>query len=287
MLTLRSSHAGAGSLLRDAVTQARAAGMAEGGKGVVLVHARRAPSSIAGGVSDGVLLTIRACQGAGVRADDVAALLVQSKKGNDLLRPASGGEGDDGTKAWSSDAIDALLLRDEKLASVGVVLTARQEMTIAHAPTKPTPPPRRRDAAEDDEEEEGEGDDEGDEEEDEDEDSSAERAAAGGAARRVPTGSSRVDDALKKSEQRRAARERDVKATANPTPTPAPETAEERFAREQRRRQQMQEEELGSAHVAHAAVDELEGGAAAPGGAHEEEEAVVDLDETEGGADEM
>jgi hypothetical protein len=252
-------------------------------RGVVLIFIKKLSPALNGGVTGGLLVTVRACDGTVVRESDAAAVMQLAKDAAGRLKELSGGGGGGGG-GGVADAIDALLERDEKLAEMGAAVVTRGEMSIARPPPKPTATPRPAS------EETGSG------------------SGSGGGARRVDTGNAKVDAALRKSEERRAARER--RAAAGEAAGAASDGSEEdgegeegeeggfgfggegegegegevmdeeeeRLARERRRRQQMEEEAAKSAHVAHAAE---EGEDRSDESAGRGEEEVVGLEDDE------
>ena len=132
-------------LLQEEVAAAKAGAAAEGGKGSVLIVARRVAPALAGGGSANGLVTFKAAAGAAVRGSDAAAALAGQKAATDLLRTLSD-EAAAKVKAGASAAdvaIEASFERDERLQALGAVLVSKDSLAIDRAPVKatPTPPP--------------------------------------------------------------------------------------------------------------------------------------------------
>lgn len=258
-LHLKAQGGAVQELIKEAVGEARAVTSASRGKekGSVLIHIKRVPSHLNGGVSGGLLTSVGWSESGVVVEQDVIDVLESAREATDKLKAAAGA-------AAGSDAIDSLLQREDDLKQLGAAIVTRGELSITRArvKAKPTPKPSQYSASSPD----------GDEDDSE----------------RPELGGGRYKDQLDRQKRRAAERnERRDKQDADEAAARAAERAaeaalspEEKAERqrefERKRRAEMAAEEAESAHFAAAAEEadaEAEAGTAFGDDSHQHDAA--------------
>lgn len=267
-------------------------GSTKGTKAMVLIHTKRIISKgdPSYGKSASLLVTVHACSSNSLTKADISIVLENAKQSANLLKESSDQEEDKG------HSIEGLLERDEKLLQHNSTMLSRGDISIQRVipKTTPTPVPSRAQTGTATKK---------------DGSSGSSSSSSSNQPRRVDTGNTRVDEALKKSDQRKADRMKrnqpqDLEnENSNPTNLKNGETGDtvidldkeenDQIEWERQRRQRMLEEEKESGFVAHAANDKddegntnsdadetpKKGDTEDPHYGQEEEEEVTDLDE--------